>query len=437
MHIRELGGHRIAILGFGREGQATARALESYAPGCEITVLDRNPQVRAGQYPCRAGDGYLAGLDEFDWIVRSPGIPPQPELERVRPRLISPTQLFFDTIRPTGAQVIGVTGSKGKSTTSSLIYEILKAANRTTYLVGNIGKPALDYLACAVADTLFVQELSSYQLADVTTSPHIAVVTAFFPEHLDYHGSLEAYKQAKMQITRFQRGDDVVFYNGRSPEALEIARAGHGRPVPFTAEDAPVPMEETHLLGSHNASNIAAAYKVCTYLGVARGTCLAVIHRFRGLPHRLQSLGTHHGIEWIDDAISTTPESTIAALDALGDRVCTIILGGQDRGSDFRHLGERVAHSGIRHVILFPDTGPRIRAAIEAALAAHQPPSENPAGGLALYEAADMPTAVRFARAKTSPGTLCLLSTASPSYNMFKDFEAKGDAFARCVRELD
>src|SRR5205823_6099521 len=121
--------------------------------------------------------------------------------------------LFFDSIRSTGARVIGVTGSKGKSTTSSLIYGVLKAANRTTYLVGNIGKPALDYLACAVAETLFVQELSSYQLMDLRASPQIAVITAFFPEHLDYHGSLEAYRQAKMQISRFQTSDDTAFYN--------------------------------------------------------------------------------------------------------------------------------------------------------------------------------------------------------------------------------
>jgi UDP-N-acetylmuramoyl-L-alanine---L-glutamate ligase len=432
MHIKELSGQRVAILGYGREGQATVRALQSYARGCDITLLDRNPDLRPGDYPARTGPDYLSHLDPFDVIVKSPGIPPCPELEAVRGKLVSSTQIFFDSIRNTGALVIGVTGSKGKSTTSSLIYEILKADDRTTYLVGNIGKPALDYLPCAVADTLFVQELSSYQLMDLTTSPRVAVVTAFFPEHLDYHGSLEAYRNAKAQITRFQAAEDVAFYNGRSPGALEIARAGEGRLIPFTAEDAPLPIGETRLRGSHNASNIAAAYKVCTYLGVGRETCLSVFRRFQGLPHRLQSLGVHHEIEWIDDAISTTPESTVAALDAVGERVCTVILGGQDRGFDFRVLGERIAASAVRHVILFPDTGPRIRAAIEGALAAD---GERPAAP-AFHEAPDMATAVRTARERTTPGSVCLLSTASPSYNMFRDFEAKGSEFQRCVREL-
>ena len=434
MHIKELSGRRVGILGFGREGQATLRAIENYAPGCDVTVLDRNPQVRAGTCRSRTGPEYLRGLDEFDTLIKSPGIPPLPEVEAVRDRLVSPTQLFIDSIASTGATVIGVTGSKGKSTTSTLIYEILKTAHRTTYLVGNIGKPALDYLPCAVEDTVFVQELSSYQLLDVRSSPHVAVITAFFPEHLDYHGSLEAYKHAKMQITRFQRSDDLVFYNGKSPDALEIARAGRARLIPFTAEDAPLPVEETRLRGSHNASNMAAAYQVCTHLGVPRSACTAVFHRFPGLPHRLQSLGTYSDIEWVDDAISTTPESTIAALDALGDRVATLILGGQDRGSDFRALGERVAASEVGTVILFPETGSRIRLAIAAALAA-TPLEESPRGSrLSFHEAGDMETAVRTGRETTPPGSICLLSTASPSYNMFRDFEAKGDEFARCVR---
>jgi hypothetical protein len=240
-----------------------------------------------------------------------------------------------------------------------------------------IGKPVIEYISAAKAGTIFVEEMSSYQLMDLTVSPHIAVVTSFFPEHLDYHGSLEAYKDAKKHIARFQSAEDTIFYNAKSPGAIEIAEESKGQHVPFSDEDAPVQIEDTHLLGVHNLSNIAGAFKVARSLGVPVETCIQVFKDFHGLPHRLQSLGIHHDIEWIDDAISTTPESAIAALDALGDRVQTIILGGQDRGVDFKELGKRVAKSKVKTVILFPGSGPRVFEAIVEAVP-QNPPSPNP-----------------------------------------------------------
>jgi UDP-N-acetylmuramoylalanine--D-glutamate ligase len=422
MHLRDLNGKRVCILGFGREGRATLRALERHAPGAEATVADRNPEVRAPERPLQTGPDYLRDLDRFDVVVKSPGIPPAPEIEAVRERLTTPTQLFFDSLAGTGARVIGVTGSKGKSTTSSLIHAVIQAGGRESYLVGNIGEPALDYLERAGKEVLFVHELSSYQLLDLTVSPPVAVVTAFFPDHLDYHGSLGAYLEAKKHLCRFQREEDVTFYNGRSPECAAIAGESAGLLVPFRPSDAPLPLAETHLIGEHNLGNIAAAYKVGRHLGVPDEACLSAFRQFRGLPHRLQSLGVHHGVEWVDDAISTTPESTIAALDALGDRVATLLLGGQDRGYDFTGLGRRVAASRVEHVILFPDTGPRIADAILSAGAF-----------VTLHHAADMPSAVRLARAHTRPGTVCLLSTASPSYNLWANFEAKGREFQACI----
>src|SRR5581483_5277832 len=159
------------------------------------------------------------------------------------------------------------------------------------------------------------------QLMELTASPHIAVITSFFPEHLDYHGSLEAYMEAKKHITRFQTADDMVFFNASMEGAAEIAKEGAGRKIPFSADECPIDITETKLIGEHNRSNIAAACMVAAALGVDRDTALKAVKTFEGLPHRLQSLGVHHGFEWVDDAISTTPESTIAALDALGDRV--------------------------------------------------------------------------------------------------------------------
>jgi UDP-N-acetylmuramoylalanine--D-glutamate ligase len=379
--------------------------------------------------PC--GPAYLDRLDRFDVIIKSPGVPPESRIKNYESRITSATQLFLNAIAETGALVIGVTGSKGKSTTSSLIYEILKAAGNDAYLIGNIGIPALDFLERTKSNTIFVQEMSSYQLMDLTVSPHIAVITAFFPEHLDYHGSLGAYLEAKKHITRFQHERDSVIFSADSEGAREIAGESRGKRIPYSASDSPVRIEETQLLGKHNLSNIAAAWKVVQELGVPREIASRAIKNFHGLPHRLQSLGAHDGIEWIDDSISTTPESAIAALNALGEHVNTIILGGQDRGNDFTELGKRIAASQIENIILFPVSGPRIRTAIEKAWAGT---------ALHFFEIGGMEEAITISRQYTKrsheptiPRPIVLLSPASPSYGLFRNFEERGEAFRRAI----
>jgi UDP-N-acetylmuramoylalanine--D-glutamate ligase len=422
MRISELAGKKVCIIGFGKEGQATLKAIRTHAPKTDVTIADKNSFVETRGAHLQLGDDYLHDLDRFDVIIKSPGIPPQPELQKVKSKLTTGTQIFFDSIADSGATVIGVTGSKGKSTTSSVIFSILKAAGKNVSLIGNIGEPAIGHIAEAAEDKFFVMELSSYQLMDVTTSPHIAVVTSFFPEHLDYHGTLEAYKEAKSHIAKFQTKADVIFFARDSKGAEEIASVSAGKHMSFVAEEAPVKIEETKLLGEHNRSNIAAAFKVSHLLGIDDNVAIAAIKEFTGLPHRLENLGMHHGLRWIDDAISTTPESAIAALDALGDSVATIILGGQDRGNDFTGLAKRIKDSSVKTVILFPGSGPRIREAIGTAHA-----------DVCFHPAESMPVAVELAKKNTMPGKTVLLSTASPSYGMFKNFEEKGDALKRCI----
>lgn len=432
MRIQELNGKNVLMLGYGREGQAMAQALKDHQIECNLTITEKYPDVQiiGIQHPLIHWAGphvdapkYLTDLTEFDMIIKSPGIPPNDELSELEKlgKLTSSTQIFLDTVMDAGAQVIGVTGTKGKSTTTSLIYAILKAASKDAHLVGNIGEPAIAHLDAANPGTIFVLEMSSYQLMSLTVSPHIAVVTNFYPEHLDYHGSLAAYRDAKQHICRFQTEDDAVFYSGDTQTALEVAQEGRGKKIAYHASESPVTIQETHLIGTHNLSNIAGAWRVAEYLGVDKETAVKAIKEFQGLPHRLQPLGTHHGITWIDDAISTTPQSTIAALDALGPTVQTIILGGKDRGIPFDDLGDRIANSQVTHVILFPGSGPRIRQAIQ----------DSHASGVQFHEAEDMHQAVTVAKQVTSPGRTCLLSTASPSYGMFKDFQEKGEAFQR------
>lgn len=413
-----------------------AAALERLAPGCQITIADKDPMISVPKYNAQLGKDWKANLDRFDTVIKSPGISPQ-ELASVSIQTLSTsTQIFFDSIVGSGATIIGVTGSKGKSTVASLTAAILKAAKFDVDLIGNIGEPAVAHIETARKNKFFVQEISSYQLADLPVSPPIAVVTSFFPEHLDYHGSLEAYLEAKKHICRFQGKNDMVIFNASSPGAAAIAAESESRKLPYDASDAPVALGETHLIGIHNLFNIAAAWRVAEALGVHKRIAVQAITEFQGLPHRLQSLGITSGAEWVDDAISTTPESTIAALDALSERVTCLLLGGQDRGLDFTSLGRRIAQSNIALVLLFPGSGPRIRSAIEATKA-----------NVECIDVDSMESAVSIARKKlqakkTSEGAglvgpapaglnIVLLSPASPSYGMYKNFEEKGDDFRR------
>jgi UDP-N-acetylmuramoylalanine--D-glutamate ligase len=434
MKITDLSGKNICVLGYGREGKAFVRALEAFAPGCEVTIADKNSELKIqngelgdSRYWLQLGEGWLENLSKFDILVKSPGVPPSPLLEGFRQKLTNSTQIFLDTIADRGATVIGVTGSKGKSTTSSLIAAILKEADKDTLLVGNIGEPAIAHLKDVKAGTYVVLEMSSYQLMDLTVSPHIAVITSIFPEHLDYHGTLEAYLDAKKHIVKEQKENDMVFFNEAASGAIQIAKEGNGRKIPFSADDAPVTIEETHLIGRHNLFNIGAATLVAKELGVPEETIIKAIKAFHGLPHRLQFLGTHHGIDWVDDAISTTPESTTAGIRALNGRVKTIILGGQDRGYRFEELAHELVEQNIMHAILFPGSGPRIREALEKA---------DEKRLIVLHDVPDMETAVKKAKSCTPEGSICLLSTASPSYGMFKNFEEKGEQFQHYVKQL-
>lgn len=431
MKISDFGGKNICVLGYGREGKAVVAALEKHAPGCEITIADQNESIDInGKHWKQVGTGWLENLDKFDAIIKSPGIPNSviSHQSSVISKTTSSTQIFLDTIADRKATIIGVTGSKGKSTTSSLIYAIAKAAGKDALLLGNIGEPAIAHLDDVKEGTICVMEMSSYQLSDLTVSPHIAVVTSFFPDHLDYHGGLDAYKDAKKNITRHQTADDITLFNGDSKGSAEIAKEGSGRKIPFSADECPFEISETKLIGEHNLSNISAALHVAYELEINAQTALKAVKEFNGLPHRLQSLGMHHGAEWIDDAISTTPESTIAGLRALDGCVKIIILGGQDRGYQFDELARELIAQNIDTAILFPGSGANIRTAIEKA---------DTNKTITLHDAQSMEEAVAIAKQSAqSPqlkahSSIILLSTASPSYGMFKNFEDKGEQFQK------
>ncbi|MDO8482417.1 MAG: UDP-N-acetylmuramoyl-L-alanine--D-glutamate ligase [bacterium] len=412
MTVTELKDKKIAILGFGIEGQATLRFLKHHFPHKEICIADQ-----------KDGPDYLEKLKGYDVVIKTAGMPKR----LVNQAYTTATNIFFANSRGT---IIGVTGSKGKSTTASLIYEMLKGGGLDVKLVGNIGMPMLDELRTPESSGRFyVCELSSYQLEDLNYSPHIGVFINFFPDHLDYHGGLDRYFEAKKNIVAHATSKDYFVFNSDYDRLVRLSRETRAQAVPLT-NVLPFSENAVPLLGKHNVLNIRAAVTVARLVGISDTAIEKAVRGFKPLPHRLENVGTFKDVTFYDDAISTTPESTIAALEALATsrgRVGTIFLGGTDRGYDFSTLTRTLVAKGVRHVVLFPESGARILEALRQT-----------SGGesIEVFQTRDMRDAVAFAYQKTVSGAICLLSTASPSYSLWKNFEEKGTLFQQFVKEL-
>ncbi|HEY2104147.1 MAG TPA: UDP-N-acetylmuramoyl-L-alanine--D-glutamate ligase [Candidatus Binataceae bacterium] len=464
MTLAELARARVLVLGLGREGLETYRFLRAEFPGRIIGLADRLPIERlapAVQRDIAAdraltthfGDGYLASLGGYDVVVRSPGVPlitpAIGQAARAGVRITSHIEIFLANCTGT---TIGVTGTKGKSTTASLIHAILRAGGLDAHLVGNIGVPPLSLLRTTGARSYLVIELSSYQLDGIGRSPHVAVLLNIVPEHLDLHGGFENYVHAKQNITRFQSAADILIYNAMYPIPRAIADASRARRLGFSIEGKPspgsflksgnvvyrgeqggaeviLPAGEVPLAGRFNLQNVLAAVTVGRELGVDRATVARSVRAFKPLPYRLERVGTFGGIVFYNDPLATIPEATIAGLDALGHGVATILLGGYDRGLDMDGLARRLRHSEVSTVILFPPSGARIWAALEREYRGEDSLPK-------AFFTGDMRTAVSLAGQNTPQGRICLHSPASPSFGLFKDYMERGDLFRRYVREL-
>jgi len=378
-----LGIKDVAILGYGREGKITEKYIRRNYPNLKIGILDQ-----------KLDKNYLEKQQEYDLVVKTSGIPKN----KITAPYTTATNIFFSQAKNF---TIGVTGSKGKSTTASLIYEILKAAGKKVRLIGNIGKPMLEVLLEKVdPKEIFVIELSSYMLDDAGYSPNIAVMTNLFPEHMNYHGGVKKYYDAKQNIFKFQKAGDLAV-----------------RP-PFL-EKIPLNKSKIPLQGAHNLQNIKAAVKIARLLKIADSAIKKAIKKFKPLPHRLEFIAEKDKIKFYDDAISTAPESTIAAIKTLKN-IGTIFLGGEDRGYDFRELEKTLKNYKIKNIVLFPDSGKRVLKSRK---------------GLNVFETKSMKKAVEFAIKNTEKGKICLLSTASPSYTLWRNFEEKGEEFKKYIHQ--
>lgn len=408
MKFNDLKNKKILILGKGLEGKATFQVIKKFFPKNLIQIIDPKTEIHLEKK-----------LNSFDIVIKSPGIPGY----KVKKNYTTPTNLFFANINNF---TIGITGSKGKSTTATLIYQILKQAGKKTELIGNIGKPAIEvFLKKIDQETIFVIELSSYQLNDIQFSPNIAVITALFPEHLDYHQNLKNYYQAKKNIIKFSQKNDYFVYLSKYSLLHQWAQQFKGISIEASSS-LPFKINNPKILGEHNLDNIKLAYHVAKILKIDDAVIKKTIDNFNPLPHRLEYVGRFKKIEFFDDAISTTPESTMAAINCF-DKIGAIILGGLDRGYEFDALTSLITQKKIPVIILFPDSGDKIYQLLTKKISSHYQPK--------ILKTNSMEEAVKFVYRYSPKNSVCLLSTASPSYSLWKNYQEKGKLFQKFIKK--
>ncbi len=446
-------GKRVLLIGFGNEGRANLNYVAAQKPR-SIGIADQasrvalSPAESALVSSLHTGQNWLEAIGDYDILIRSPGVPLHAIAQAAasNPQLIitSSTNIFLETH---ARKSIGITGTKGKSTTTSLIHNILRKAGINACLGGNIGVAAVSLLETP-AD-LYVLELSSYQLEDCAHSPHGAVFLNLYPEHLDHHGDFSLYGRAKAQISRHQHREDFLVRPHAFPLIHELTTPSPSTVITFGSAESQAWIEgevyhyraldggvrrlcsvhATRLKGPGNQQNILAALCVAARYHIPDSVLVDTLISFAPLPHRLEEVGCVNGVTYINDSISTVPQATMNALETFGTQVKTLILGGYDRGIPFDELGTYLASSAVETLLLFPPSGSRIRATAEAAYAAL-------GKSVRMLPVESMRQALDYAHEYTPTGALCLLSPASPSFPIFKNFEERGEQFKAEVHRL-
>ncbi len=430
--MKDFKGLKIAVLGAGVEGLSSAKYLE--AKGAIVALLDE-----------KENKDYLSDLEKYDLIVRSPGVNPKLLKDLPKEKVTSQTRLFMELCP---AKIIGVTGTKGKGTTSSLIYEMLRKQGFDAYLGGNIGKPPFDFLDNLNVHSVVVLELSSFQLIDVDKSPNISVMLMITSEHLNWHSDLEDYISAKRNIFRFQTEKDFAIINKDYPESRESDMETNGKVYFVSTEDEcergafirqnsvwikdqdleemVINTKDILLPGTHNLENVTAASMAAYLAGVSINNIAYVLKNFKGLEHRLELVATVNGVKYYDDSFSTTPESTIAAIKAFKNPEI-LILGGASKNSDFAELGRVITEAtNIKAIIGIGEEWEKIKAHL----------TNLNQDVLVLEGAKDMETIVSAASKLVVPEDVVILSPACASFGMFKDYKDRGNQFKLQVSSL-
>lgn len=425
---------RVVLAGYGVEGRASYDYWSRL--GAEVAIADERA-IEDAPTGVRliSGNQAFSNLSEFDLIIRSPGI----RLEKLpyKDKVSSATNEFFSKCV---APIIGVTGTKGKGTTSSLIASILKTAGRKVHLVGNIGVSALEILPIIQPGDIVVYELSSFQLWDIKKSPHVAVVLMIEPDHLDVHRDYEDYINAKSNIVRYQNLNDVVIYNPKNQQSVGIAELSHGKQLGYGSKDLGgvyidvnkffvqdkeiCSIDELKLVGRHNLDNACAAITACYQLipDLGGDTVASGLGSFTGLDHRLKFVDERGGVKYYDDSIATTPGSAIAAINSFVEPK-VIILGGSDKGASYEEIVLAAKDSNTR-VVAIGQTGQKIFELCRQ----HGVSVEHESGG--------MTDVVKRVSLIAKAGDVVILSPASASFDQYKNYADRGQQFSDAVREL-
>ncbi len=424
----------IAILGFGREGKSTYNFIRRYDKDMKLTILDEkeitldDPNAKYKHYKDEAD------LKEFDLIIKTPGIVSIYYSDETKKKITSQMELLLEVNRK---NVIGVTGTKGKSTTSTLIYQIFKDQGKRVFLVGNIGVPVLDSIE-EYKDSVIVAEMSSHQLETVNYSPHVGLILNLYIDHLDHTGSIENYHNAKMNIIRYQGKNDYAIYNfdNKYLKRQDFSYVKSKKLTVSTKDKGTIYLDnnndiyiddtfiinrddlKTKLMGDHNLVNIMFTLLVANIYRLDINKAMETIRNFTPLEHRMEYVGKYKDIIFYNDAIATIPEATISACKTLKN-VSTLIFGGLDRNIDYSELIEYLNNSSIDNFICMPTTGHKLAKSLNQ-------------DKVILVDTLE--EAVEKAYKVTKKDKICLLSPAAASYEFFKNFEEKGNKYKELVK---
>ena len=451
--IEYLKNKKILILGFGMEGYSTYCLIRRHLPNQEVYISDANLQaiekyenvLKDENAHIVPKEEYLKDLEKYDVIMKTPGLSfKDVDTSKFIDKIKSQIELFLEFV---DVFTIGVTGTKGKSTTSSLIYDIISKQREDVHLLGNIGVPLFDEIDKLTEKSIVVLELSSHQLEFVQVAPKVAILLNLFEEHLDHYKSYEHYINAKLNICKYQKEEDYFLYSidnkclkehienmgELKQNVYEISFDGNEKVCSKDSliirkddkaitEDGEVIYTDSadrKILGDHNFSNIMFAMTVAKIMNLDLNKAMKDVYEFKPLPHRMEFVGEIDGVKYYNDSIATIPASTINVIETLKN-VNTLIVGGKDRGIDYSEFAEFLGKTDIEHLICLPDTGWKI---------ADMVVNEN----MEIYIVHDMEEAVKFAKQLTKKGTICLLSPAASSYGFFKNFQERGNLFKKLV----
>ena len=420
---------KVLILGFGREGRSTYNVIKDMP--CKIGVADKNDVTFDANVEFTIGNDYQRAIYDYDLVFKSPGIVLEDKSEKVLSKIIAQADCMIKKYKN---QIIGITGTKGKSTVTTLTYHILKNAVGNCILMGNIGIPAFDMLDEIDENSILVYEFSCHQLEYADCSPHTAVLLNIFPEHLDHYGTVEKYESAKKNIYVNQNANDILIcnvdnvpdneYNEGNLVTVSLDKKADvyldGENIVDFDKAIDFTEFESSLLGRHNMYNIAICYNVCKKYGISLEEFKKHLKTYTPLPHRLEFAGEYDGVKYYDDSISTIGETTIQGLESLGN-VGTLIIGGMDRGICYDMLVEFLKDYRLDNIICMYDTGKLLYERLK----------NYKDKNIVLVE--NLEQAVVKAKDLTPKGKVCLMSPAAASYGFFKNFEERGDKFKELI----